>query len=59
LFRGDEGNQASKKPVKKPIKKLVKKPVKKILDSQSGEGTSKSPKWTKKQMQMGCSFLYT
>ncbi|GJW91888.1 hypothetical protein Tco_0169441 [Tanacetum coccineum] len=30
LFRGDEGNQASKKPVKKPIKKVVKKPVKKI-----------------------------
>ncbi|GJU56414.1 zinc finger, PMZ-type containing protein [Tanacetum coccineum] len=39
LFRGDEGNQASKKPVKKPIKKVVKKPVKKIPDSQSGEGT--------------------
>ncbi|GJY55016.1 RNA-directed DNA polymerase, eukaryota [Tanacetum coccineum] len=50
LFRGDEGNQASKKPVKKPIKKVVKKPVKKIPDSQSGEGTSKSPKWTKKQI---------
>ncbi|GKE08361.1 hypothetical protein Tco_1411912 [Tanacetum coccineum] len=42
LFRGDEGNQASKKP----IKKLVKK----IPDSQSGEGISKSPKWTKKQI---------
>ncbi|GJW60511.1 calcium/proton exchanger [Tanacetum coccineum] len=60
LFRGDEGNQASKKPVKKPIKKLVKKPVKKIPDSQSGEGTSKSPKWTKKQIlnskKVNCPF---
>ncbi|GKA90230.1 F-box domain containing protein, partial [Tanacetum coccineum] len=37
LFRGDEGNQASKKSVKKPVKKLVKKPVKKIPDSKSGE----------------------
>ncbi|GKC61046.1 hypothetical protein Tco_1088644, partial [Tanacetum coccineum] len=33
LFRGDEGNQASKKPVKKD----VKKPVNKKPDSQSGE----------------------
>ncbi|GKA54389.1 hypothetical protein Tco_0753338 [Tanacetum coccineum] len=60
LCRGDEGNQASKKPVKKPIKKLVKKPVKKIPDSQSGEGTSKSPKWTKKQIlnskKVNCPF---
>ncbi|GKB84408.1 hypothetical protein Tco_0956680, partial [Tanacetum coccineum] len=60
LFRGDEGNQASKKPVKKPIKKVVKKPVKKIPDSQSGEGTSKSPKWTKKQIlnskKVNCPF---
>ncbi|GJY90158.1 hypothetical protein Tco_0505354 [Tanacetum coccineum] len=51
LFRGDEGNQASKKPVKKHVKKLVKKPVNKKPDSQSGEGTSQSPKWTKKQIQ--------
>nr|GEV72021.1 hypothetical protein [Tanacetum cinerariifolium] len=40
-----EGNQASKKPVKKHVKKPTKKP-----DSQSGEGTSQSPKWTKKQI---------
>ncbi|GKA89111.1 calcium/proton exchanger [Tanacetum coccineum] len=55
LFRGDEGNQASKKPVKKSVKKHVKrhvkKPVNKKPDSQSGEGTSQSPKWTKKQIQ--------
>ncbi|GKC02185.1 hypothetical protein Tco_0993795 [Tanacetum coccineum] len=43
LFRGDEGNQASKK--------LVKKPVNKKPNSQSGEGTSQSPKWIKKQIQ--------
>ncbi|GJX48599.1 hypothetical protein Tco_0273789 [Tanacetum coccineum] len=36
LFKGDEGNQASKKPVKKH----VKKPVNKKPDSQFGEGTS-------------------
>ncbi|GKB85256.1 hypothetical protein Tco_0957528 [Tanacetum coccineum] len=45
---GDEGNQASKKPVKKqvkkPVKKHVKKPFNKKSDSQSGEGTSQSPK---------------
>nr|GEX16555.1 hypothetical protein [Tanacetum cinerariifolium] len=48
LFRGDEGNQASKKPVNK-------KP-----DSQSGEGTSQSPKWIKKQIlnskKVNCPF---
>ncbi|GJZ29922.1 hypothetical protein Tco_0574969 [Tanacetum coccineum] len=41
-------------------KKNVKKPVKKIPDSQSGEGTSKSPKWTKKQIlnskKVNCPF---
>ncbi|GKG36890.1 hypothetical protein Tco_0447063, partial [Tanacetum coccineum] len=42
LFRVDEGNQASKKPVKKSVKK--------IPDSKSREGTSQSPKWTKKQI---------
>ncbi|GJT15983.1 calcium/proton exchanger [Tanacetum coccineum] len=36
LFRGDKGNQASKKPVKKYVKK---KPVNKKPDSQSGECT--------------------
>ncbi|GJX86676.1 hypothetical protein Tco_0337450 [Tanacetum coccineum] len=40
LFRGDEGNQASKKPVKKHVKKPVKKLVNKKPDSQFGEGTS-------------------
>ncbi|GJX06987.1 calcium/proton exchanger [Tanacetum coccineum] len=64
LFRGDEGNQASKKHVKKHVKKLVKKHVKKPInkkpDSQSGEGTSQSPKWTKKQIlnskKVNCPF---
>ncbi|GJW58010.1 hypothetical protein Tco_0104741 [Tanacetum coccineum] len=37
LFRGDEGNQASKKPVKKHVNK---KP-----DSQSGEGSLVTYKW--------------
>nr|GEW03663.1 calcium/proton exchanger [Tanacetum cinerariifolium] len=37
LFRGDEGNQASKKPVKKPVKKPIKKPINKKPDSQSRE----------------------
>ncbi|GJW56644.1 hypothetical protein Tco_0103375 [Tanacetum coccineum] len=31
LFIGDEGNQASKTPVKKPVKKLVKKPLRNLL----------------------------
>ncbi|GJX91917.1 hypothetical protein Tco_0345243 [Tanacetum coccineum] len=54
LFKGDEGNQASKKPVKKH----VKKPVNKKPDSQSGEGTSQSPKWTKKQIQLSKKVNY-
>nr|GEZ91983.1 F-box domain, leucine-rich repeat domain, L domain-like protein [Tanacetum cinerariifolium] len=39
LFRGDEGNQASKKPVKKFVKLVNKKP-----DSQSGKGKPKRNK---------------
>ncbi|GJS48924.1 hypothetical protein Tco_0599045 [Tanacetum coccineum] len=52
LFRGDEGNQAVKKPVKKPVKK--------IPDTQSRDGTSQSPKWTQKHIlnskKVNCPF---
>ncbi|GJS85516.1 putative RNA-directed DNA polymerase [Tanacetum coccineum] len=58
--QGGEGNQASKKPIKKPVKKDVKKPVNKKPDSQFGEGTSQSPKWTKKHIlnskKVNCPF---
>ncbi|GKD46895.1 hypothetical protein Tco_1271540 [Tanacetum coccineum] len=63
LFRGDKGNQASKKPVKKLVKKHVKKPVNKNRTSHNLGGTSQSPKWTKKQIlnskKVNCPFRFT